>query len=432
MAQVLPFRAYRYNPERIDEIGDVLTQPYDKISPAMLRDYLGRHPCNIARVIKNRNHQDAGQLLKQWMQEGDLKQDDLSSFYPYEQEFEFDGQSFSRMGLIGLVSLEGGAVSVKGHEQVLDEQLEDRLNLLRSTESNKGLIFMLYRDSSKVVDQLLTEFKQQHTPIAQVVDNNQVSHRLWQLFETGLQERITETLNSPRLYIADGHHRFQSSLLYFQECRKKGWKTAASESFDKRMIALFNMESAAVKILPTHRGIRNLTDFDLSRLLSRLEPHFEVQRVVDLPELEREMQGTGARIGLVAESNPTYYALRLREKMESDSTFMPGLTGPARQLDVNVLHEGVLSPFLGIGAQELASEQHVDYFRDRGELISRLGEGHYQLAFILNPTSLKQVHEISERGEKMPQKSTDFYPKLLTGLTLMKMEIEKAGGALRA
>ncbi len=428
MAQVLPFRGYRYNPERIDEIGDVLTQPYDKISPAMLRDYLGRHPCNIARVIKNPNYQDAGQHLTQWMQEGVLKQDDLSSFYPYEQEFEFEGQTFSRMGLIGLVSLEGGAVSVKGHERILDEQLEDRLNLLRSTEANKGLIFMLYRDSSKVVDQLLGEFKQQHAPVTQVVDNNQVSHRLWQLSETGLQERMTEILNNAPLYIADGHHRFQSSLLYFQECREKGWRTAARESFDRRMTALFNMESPAVKILPTHRGIRNLTDFDLSRFLSRLEPYFEVQRVVDLPELELEMQGAGARIGLVAENNPTYYALRLREKMGSDSTFMPGITGPARKLDVNVLHEGVLSPFLGIGAQELTSEKHVDYFRDRGELISHLGEGHYQLAFILNPTSLKQVHEISERGEKMPPKSTDFYPKLLTGLAFMKMEIEKPGG----
>ena len=428
MAQVFPFRAYRYSPERIDEIGDVLTQPYDKISPAMLKDYLGRHPCNIARVIKNRNHQDAGQHLKQWMQEGVLKQDDVSCFYPYEQEFEFEGQSFSRMGLIGLVSLEGGAVSVKGHERVLDEHLEDRLNLLRSTESNKGLIFLLYRDSSTVVDQVLTEFKQRHTPIAQIVDNNQVSHRLWQLVETDLQEIITETLDSPRLYIADGHHRFQSSLLYFQECREKGWKTAARESFDKRMVALFNMESPAVKILPTHRGIRNLTDFDLSRFLSRLDPSFEVQKVVDLPELELTLQENGAQIGLVAEKNPTYYVLRLREEMKSDSTFMPGITGPARELDVNVLHEGILGPNLGIGAQELASEKHVDYFRDRGELISRLGEGHYQLAFILNPTSLQQVHEISEQGEKMPQKSTDFYPKLLTGLTFMKMEIEKAGG----
>ena len=324
MALVHPFRAYRYNPERIDEIGDVLTQPYDKISPAMLRDYLGRHPCNIARVIKNRNHQDAGQHLKQWMQEGVLKQDDVSCFYPYEQEFEFDGQSFSRMGLIGLVSLEGGAVSVKGHERVLDEHLEDRLNLLRSTESNKGLIFMLYRDSSIVVDQLLSEFTQQHSPIAQVVDNSQVSHRLWQLVETDLQELITGTLDSPRLYIADGHHRFQSSLLYFQECRQKGWKTAARESFDKRMVALFNMESPAVKILPTHRGIRNLTDFDLSRFLSRLDPSFEVQKVVDLPELELKLQENGARIGLVAEKSPTYYVLRLREEMKSDSTFMAG------------------------------------------------------------------------------------------------------------
>jgi uncharacterized protein (DUF1015 family) len=276
-----------------------------------------------------------------------------------------------------------------------------------------------------VVDQVLTEFKQRHTPIAQIVDNNQVSHRLWQLVETDLQEIITETLDSPRLYIADGHHRFQSSLLYFQECRQKGWKTAARESYDKRMVALFNMESPAVKILPTHRGIRNLTDFDLSRFLSRLDPSFEVQKVVDLPELELTLQENGARIGLVAEKNPTYYVLRLREEMKSDSTFMPGITGPARQLDVNVLHEGILGPNLGIGAQELASEKHVDYFRDRAELISRLGEGHYQLAFILNPTSLQQVHEISEQGEKMPQKSTDFYPKLLTGLTFMKMEIEK-------
>ena len=427
MAQVLPFCGYRYDPEKIDEMGDVLTQPYDKISPEMLQEYLKRHPRNMVRVIKNRNYQDAAQYLKQWMRQGVLKSDQSPSLYPYQQRFEFEGQTFSRLGLIGLLSLEGGTVPVKGHERILDEHLEDRLNLLRSTESNKGLIFMLYSDSSHLVDQLLSEFTQNQAPITEVVDNYQVSHRLWQLSETGLQEQITESFNHAPFYIADGHHRFQSSLLYFQECRKKGWRTAARESFDKRMIALFNMESPGVKILPTHRGIRNLPDFDLSRFLSRLEPYFEVQRVVGLPELELSMQETGTWIGLVAQRQPTYYVLRLREEVESDSTFMPGITGPARKLDVNVLHEGVLSPFLGIGAQELATEKHVDYFRNRSELISHLGDSHYQLAFILNPTSLKQVHEISERGEKMPPKSTDFYPKLLTGLVLMKMEIGKKG-----
>ena len=119
------------------------------------------------------------------------------------------------------------------------------------------------------------------------------------------------------------------------------------------------------------------------------------------------------------------YGLFLREGMGSVQTFMPAITGPARELDVNVLHEGILSPFLGIGPQELAAETHVDYFRERDLLVRQVEEGHYQLAFLLNSTSLKQVYEISERGEKMPQKSTDFYPKLLTGQVLMKMEIDR-------
>jgi len=425
MAQVFPFRGYRYSADKIDEIGDVVTQPYDKISPEMYQEYLKRHPQNMVRVIKNHDHQDAGRNLRQWMQNGVLKQDHSPSFYPYEQRFEFEGQTLSRMGLIGLVSLKDGSASVKGHERVLNEQLEDRLNLIRSTESNEGLIFMLYSDPSRGVEQLLSEFKQNNRPITELVDDYQVSHRFWQLSEKAPQQQIMETLNGLPFYIADGHHRFRSALLYFQECQEKGWEAAAEESFDKRMIALFDMEGTGVRILPTHRGIRNLKDFDLSTFLSRLEPHFEIQKVAGLPQLKLKMERPGIRMGLVARKDLTCYALCLREGMGSDSTFMPAITGPARELDVNVLHEGVLSPFLGIGPRELAAETHVNYFRELDLLVSRVEEGHYQLAFLLNPTSLKQVYEISERGEKMPQKSTDFYPKLLTGLVLMKMEIDR-------
>ncbi len=425
MAQVFPFRGYRYSADKIHEIGDVVTQPYDKISPEMYREYLERHPQNMVHIIKNRDHQDAGANLRQWMQNGVLKQDDSPSFYPYEQRFDFEGQTLSRMGLIGLVSLKDGSASVKGHERVLDEQLEDRLNLIRSTQSNEGLIFMLYSDPSRGVEQLLSEFKQNNTPVTELVDDYQVSHRLWQLSEKGPQQQIMETLNGLPFYIADGHHRFESALLYFQECQEKGWEAAAEESFDKRMIALFDMEGPGVRVLPTHRGIRNLRDFDLGTFLSRLEPHFEIQTVAGLPQLKLEMERAGTRMGLVARKDLTCYGLCLREGMESDSTFMPTITGPARELDVNVLHEGILSPFLGIGPRELAAETHVDYFRERDLLVTRVEEGQYQLAFLLNPTSLKQVYEISERGEKMPQKSTDFYPKLLTGLVLMKMEIRK-------
>ena len=278
MAQVVPFRGYRYSADKIPEIGDVVTQPYDKISPEMYREYLERHPQNMVHIIKNRDHQNAGSNLRQWMQDGVLKQDDSPSFYPYEQRFEFEGQTLSRMGLIGLVSLKAGSASVKGHERVLDEQLEDRLNLMRSTESNEGLIFMLYSDPSRGVQQLLSEFKQNNMPVTELVDNYQVSHRLWQLSEQGPQQQIMKTLNGLPFYIADGHHRFRSAQLYFQECQEKGWKAAAEESFDKRMIALFDMEGPGVRVLPTHRGIRNLKDFDFGTFLSRLEPHFELQK----------------------------------------------------------------------------------------------------------------------------------------------------------
>ncbi len=284
---------------------------------------------------------------------------------------------------------------------------------------------MLYSDPSRGVEQLLSEFKQNNTPVTELVDDYEVSHRLWQLSDKGPQQQIMETLNSLPFYIADGHHRFRSALLYYQECQAKGWKAAAEGSFDKRMIALFDMEGTGVRILPTHRGIRNLEDFDLRTLLSGLEPLFEIQKVAGLPQLKAEMERPGTRMGLVAGKDLTCYGLCLKEGMESEQTFMPAITGPARELDVNVLHEGILGPFLGIGPRELAAETHVDYFRERDLLVSRLEEGHCQLAFLLNPTSLKQVYEISERGEKMPQKSTDFYPKLLTGLVLMKMEIGK-------
>ncbi|MDA2933818.1 DUF1015 domain-containing protein [Acidobacteria bacterium AH-259-D05] len=427
MAEVFPFRGHRYNPEKISQIGDVVTQPYDKISPEMRQDYLKRHPYNIVRVIGNRDYQEAGKFLEEWIQSEILKQDESPSFYPYEQTFDFEGQILSRLGFFGLVSLEDSADSVKGHEGVLDEPLHDRFNLIRSTEANEGPVFMLYSDPSMETDQLLHKFKQNHDPLTKVVDEYGISHRLWQLPERDLHKQLSANLKSTQLYIADGHHRFRTSQLYFQECQDRGWKTASAESFDKRMIVLFNLNSPELKILPTHRGIGSLTEFDLGEFLLKLKPHFVVEKMAGLRQLEMAMKGAGVRIGLVAERNPTYHLLHLRESIQSDDTFLPGLTGVNRQLDVNVLHEGILYPLLGVDVQELSGQAHVAYFRHRDELISQVEQGHCQLAFLLNPTSLKEVHEIADQGEKMPQKSTDFYPKLLTGLVLMKMEIDKGG-----
>ena len=401
-----------------------MTQPYDKITPSMLEEYLRRHPHNMARVIKNANYEEAGEHLLNWIGDGVVKQDGESCFYPYEQVFDLDGSRVSRLGFICLTSLGDSNLTVRGHERVLQAPLQDRLDLIRQTRSNEGLIFMLHSQPSMRVDEILSQAIEGEDPEIKMVDEYGVSHRLWCLTDQAIQEQIRGGLEDSRFYIADGHHRFQTSVLFQQECLEQGLRGTAPESFDKRMIALFNMESPSLRILATHRGLRNLPDLDAQKLLGDLSQNFHVQPMEDLDGLDAEMAEEGHCLALVSGTAGRIYLLRLRKDMAESRSFMPDLNGPARGLDVNILHEGIFKAYLGIGPEEVASQKYVDYFRDRQELIKGVREGSHQLGFLLNPTRLNQVREVSERGEKMPQKSTDFYPKLLTGLVLMRMEFD--------
>ena len=201
-------------------------------------------------------------------------------------------------------------------------------------------------------------------------------------------------------------------------------ETAAPESFDKRMMAFFNMDAPGLEILPTHRALRNLPNSVPGELLGRLERWFDIRRHPTLEDLRVNMRGEGHRFGIVLAAPLRLYSIHLRE---APSRFLPDLSGPARALDVNILHRGILQPILGIGEMELAQQSHVDYYRSELEMIEQVRAGCYPVAFILNPTRLDQVRDVSEAGLKMPQKSTDFFPKLLTGLLFMKMEITGTG-----
>ncbi len=425
MGVLLPFRAYRYASPTIGPLDRLVSQPYDKITPSMREDYLRRHPDNIVRVIKNDDYQAAGEYVRRWIGEGVLVQDPEPAFYPYEQVFTFEGQQLSRLGVIGLISVEESQGAVKGHENVLREPLEDRLRLIRETESNEGLIFTLYPDRAQLLEQRLRGFTDACAPIAEVRDEYSVIHRLWKVTDREFQKTIATFLADRPMYIADGHHRYQTSVLYCRKCRERGWKVTAVESFDKRLIALFSLDSPAMKILPTHRAIRNLASFSIESMLERLAAWFDVRRAADSEELTEEIKRGEHRIGLAAGSPPVFCVLQLKERALDDTTFLPGIQGPARELDVNLLHKGILEPVLGIGKEALASEQYVTYIRASAELIDGVTQGTYQLGFLLRPTSLEQVRQVSEAGEKMPQKSTDFFPKLLTGLVIMRMEIGK-------
>lgn len=426
MASIYPFRGFRFNEEKIGSISDVVTQPYDKISEEMRQRYLKKHPNNIVRIIKNSDYGAASQFFADWIREGVLERDLEPSLYIHEQEFVFEQQSISRIGFIGLVDLSGSEDSVKGHERVLDKPLSDRLNLIRATEANDGLIFTLFSDPSRRVDALLSDHTSNHLPDFDFVDDLGVVNRLWKATDQDLIVEIQNCVKDKALYIADGHHRFTTAVKFFEECTEKGWRPAAPESFDKRMVAMFNMDGEGVRILATHRALKNLEGLERTELFDLLGKYFSLRRCPDFKSLANAVESSrNHAVGLILSDPIDLSLLTLKENSLDDSNFMGEIEGAARELDVNILHEGILRPFLGIGGEELASGRYVEYYRDKGEMFDRLKEGKYQLAFLLRPTSLEQVRVISEMGRKMPQKSTDFYPKILTGLVLMKMEIDK-------
>ena len=421
MPRLFAFRGHCFDPRIVGDLDDVVTQPYDKISPSLRERYLQRSPFNVAHVIVNSDYEVAGRTLGSWISQGALRQDEDPSLYAYQQSYTWEGREYERTGVIGLVSIREAAASIRGHEKTMSGPLQDRLQLLRTTEVNDGLIFSLYQEPARHTDLLLSEVLGGGPPGVDVADDSGFRHRLWRIGQPGIQEGLNEVLGPLVFYIADGHHRFQTALHFMQECEEKGWEPGAVESFDKRMMAVFNMESPGLRILPTHRAVRDLVDFSPEKFLSVLAGEFEVQPQRGLQELRGVLDRSPGTLGMITGRPLRAYSLRA----EGVPSGLRGLSGTAAQLDVNLLHDGILEPLLGIGRVELAAQSRVDYFRETDQLAELVESGAYALGFLLRPTTLEQVRRCSDEGVMMPQKSTDFFPKLLTGLVFSKMVIRK-------
>ncbi len=425
MAKIYPFKGFRYNKAAVRDISLVVTQPYDKISDALKKVYLERHPANVVRIIRNSDYLEAASLWHRWAQNRTLIQDGRPCLYIYRQNFRISDEEVSRTGLIGLVSLDDRDLDVKGHETILDKPLQDRLKVIRATEANEGLVFTLYSDKEQRTDRIFEKVTSLLEPEIDILDVFDVRNRVWCLYDPRTINEITAVLKDSPLYIADGHHRFQTSILYNRECVSRDWKPGAEESFDKRLIAAFNMESPGLRILATHRAVRKFPGDNVEDFLKKAARYFLVEPVGSLSELEEKMAEKSSSFGLAAGKEPELYLMTLREGALDDPGFMPGVKGKIRELDVTILHEFLLGSVLGIDREAVTSGDSLKYFRSSSELVESLKKGSNQAGFLLRPTSLEKVREVSESGEKMPQKSTDFFPKLLTGLVMMKMEIEK-------
>ena len=428
MAEILPFRALHYDPRKIPDLGAVVTQPYDKISPQMQARYYGLSPYNLVRIIRGRTLPDDGPAnnvyvraasdFQAWIQSGVLASEHEPAIYPYHQEYEVPGQRGlrkERRGFIALLRLEDySARVVHRHEETLSGPKADRLELLKATRAHYGQIFMLYSDPAGVVEGLLAAPAAEQ-PWERVTDEYGTRHTAWRTAEPKIIAGVTAAMSNKRLVIADGHHRYETASAYRDACRANSSDRNAPHEFV--MMTLVNMNSPGLVVLPTHRVVFGVEGFDAEKLTRQLQEFCELKRTTSsgaglLAELA-EMGRGGTAFGVVTAGG----RVLARVRADKVDNLLTDVTTLERQLDVVVLHEIVLHRILGISPEAVREQRNVRYFRSADEAVQQVANG-ANAAFLLNPVPLTVMRDLCYAGRVMPQKSTDFYPKLLSGLTL--------------
>jgi uncharacterized protein (DUF1015 family) len=444
MAQVFPFRAFRYNPDRAP-FDRVLTQPYDKISPAMQEKYYAADPHNLIAVEKGRSNPSdrpqnnvytrAAASLEDWIRSGIVHQDLAPSFYAYSQEYTVPGteERRTRRGFIGAGQLEDYSAGVVfRHEQTLSGPKADRLELLRHTQTHTGQLFMLYSDPQRRVDEILAE-AETSAPETELRDEYGVTHRLWTISRPPHVAAIQKAMQDQKLVIADGHHRYETALAYRNECRSRAGKTDPDAPFERVMMTFINTHSEGLTILPTHRVASHILDFSWSAARRHLEPWFAAEEFPFSSDAKKAEARKKFLASLVSASSRratgvypadsqkcAFYVLTLRNGVNL-AQLLPNVSPLQRELDVVLLHEGILEPALGITPQAVTAEAHLSYEREPAAALDAVDSGRAQISFLLNPCGVDQVMKIATAGEVMPQKSTDFYPKLLSGITMYRV-----------
>jgi uncharacterized protein (DUF1015 family) len=443
MARIYPFRAWRYNSSTV-RLDDVVTQPYDKISPAMQQAYYQRSPFNLVRIILGLPelfdaergesvYTRAARDFKAWREQGVLIQEKEPCIFAYSQRFKVPGTDTvkERRGFIALGKLHDYSEQVVfRHEQTLSKPKSDRLNLLKATHAHFGQIFMLYSDPAGSVERIL--YDGNGAAEAEVTDEYGVLHRLWRVSDPAAIRLLTTAMDDKKLIIADGHHRYETALNYSKEHTPA--PAAPSEhnpselpqpAFPEAavMMTFVNMDSDELVILPTHRVVHSLQGFDPATFVRAAEAFFIVQ---SLPPTDASAL---AEI-LKAESGPAFVAVTragdflLRSKSEIiDATLAIDEIPPRqRDLDLTHLHSIILDRLLGLDAEKVREQTNLRYLRDASEAVDQVRRGEADITFLTNPVSMEQLREVAFAGDVMPQKSTDFFPKLLSGLAIYALD----------
>ncbi|GEJ56384.1 DUF1015 domain-containing protein [Anaeromyxobacter diazotrophicus] len=446
MPEVLPFRGIRYAATRPATLSKLISPPYDAVSPAYRDELAARSPHNIIHVVleKDRPGDDAvenryvrsGRAFEAWLADGTLRQDAEPGFYLLEQGFTGpDGRRRVRRGLVVACRLhrydEG---VVLPHEKTLSGPKADRLEILKRVKANLSPIFALYEDErgegQRALDAAIASAGE---AAAEADSDDGTHHRIWRVVDPAAVAQLQAALAARKVFIADGHHRYESALVYrdLVDAEQPGLPDRAGHRYI--MMTLCSMSDPGLVIYPTHRLLTGLKDFRLGRFLEELGRFFTVDTLLE--DVRRpagrawavsklaEHAGKATTFLMVSAEDGRGRILTLRDDADMAGVPLPDNV-TLRDLDVTALHSVLFQHLLGLSPRSQELGENVRYEMDAGEVVTRTLAGEFQLGFLVNPTPMWQVQAVAESGETMPQKSTFFYPKLASGLVLRKIHEE--------
>jgi uncharacterized protein (DUF1015 family) len=418
--RIEPFRALMYKREVAGDPARVVAPPYDLIGAERQQQLYERSPYNVVRLELGREadrYGTAEKTLREWMKAGVLERAPRPAVYQYTQTFEVEGRRLHRTGFIARVRLEEFERGrILPHERTFPAAKEDRLRLLTALQVNTSSIFGLYSGAHPELDQLRSRVASR-TPLIDLVDDLGIRNELRAIEAPAEIAIIQRELESPRLLIADGHHRYETALNYRRERRHEN-PSSSSQPYDYTMMTLVACDDPGLVILPTHRVVKSLPQSAIVTFAARARETSDVEEVVSRDEFRtRLMQASHGVLGVALKGASSYLILRLRDPAAL-KTALPDAPDEVRQLDVSVLHALVFDRIFGLRADEIRKGGNIEYTIDFGAALDAVAQGRADGAFLMNPPSIQDVERVSDAGATMPEKSTYFHPKLLTGLVM--------------
>jgi len=431
MATLKPFKAIRYNQEKV-KIGSVIAPPYDVISAEQQNGYYDKDPFNVIRLILGREedrYSAAAQTYKAWQEQKVLVRDNKPAIYPLVQTFKTtEGSIVQRKGFIALCRLEEFEKKiVLPHEKTLSKAKEDRFKLFKATNSNFSQVFTLYSDSGKKVDAFVNPVHKTQ-PLIDVEFEN-VRNQLWSITDESVISKIAAELQPKQVLIADGHHRYETGLAYrdFMKSHLPAGKAGnpnhtGDELYNYIMMFFTNLDDEGLVIFPTHRVIHSVPSYNGDKLVTTLQKDFDVQ-IFPTPQMMMDAlkQHNRFAYGMVSKHSSKFFVIKLKNESSINTLVPENLPQEVKELDVVLLHNYIIRQLLDVSQEAQEKKLNIHYLQNVHDCVDEVASGVSQAAFIVNPTKIEQVRAVAKAGHTMPQKSTFFYPKLVSGLVLNKM-----------